>query len=74
MGLVMKIKNESRNLPYFQGITKRIVQKKNKNVKKPKVSEEARNILKSRLKSEYKIYNFVQERLKNQYELCVDVS
>ena len=66
--------HESRNLPYFQGITKRIVQKKNKNVKKPKVSEEARNILKSRLKSEYKIYNFVRERLKNQYELCVDVS
>ena len=58
----------------FKGISKRIIQKRNKNVKKPTVSKEAKDILRSRLKSEYQIYDFVRERLKNQYELCVDVS
>jgi len=46
----------------------------NKNTKKDVVSQEAKMILRSRLKNEYELYHFVLKRLHLQYDQCRQLS
>jgi len=58
---------------YLKGITKKQMSKKhheNKNFKKTIVSDEVKQVLRSRLDNEYKLYNFIKEELQAQAIEC----
>ena len=60
---------------YLQGLVemhkKTDFHKRDKHENVVPLSSEARNVMKERLKNEYKLYEFVKKQLNKQYRKCV---
>ena len=59
---------------YLTGLTKLkrkfMERKHSKHPRHIKLNSEARRVMEKRLENEYKVFNYVKERLNRQYEVC----